>query len=62
MQLKKAQRLAADWGDKPCTHPQWDRLYIDGDHVGEACTRCGKDRDDYDNELRNRKSPPTEKE
>ena len=57
MQLRQAQYLSKQWGDKPCSHPQWARMYIHGDHVGEACTRCGMDKDEYDAKLQQKQQP-----
>jgi len=40
MNPKKAAELMEQWGDKPCDHPNVDRL---GMHTGlEACTQCGR--------------------
>ncbi len=42
MQIKKAQQLRDDWGDKPCEHPDFDREYYLGAHTGDyVCVQCG---------------------
>lgn len=40
MNPKEAAELLEKWGDKPCEHPNVDRL---GMHTGlEVCTQCGR--------------------
>jgi hypothetical protein len=40
MTPKQAAQLMEAWGDKPCDHPNADRL---GAHSGlEVCTQCGR--------------------
>jgi hypothetical protein len=50
MQAKDANRLRQKWGDKPCTHPKFDKEYDLGAQTGDyVCTTCGEAfwRDDY---------------
>lgn len=46
MLMRDANRLASEWGNKPCTHPQFEKEFVDfdggtptGDHV---CVQCGR--------------------
>lgn len=43
MQMKEAERLQEEWGDKPCHHPHLTKEYFMGAHTGDyACTTCGR--------------------
>ncbi len=42
MQLKRATQLAEAWGDAPCDHPAFAKLYDMGVQTGKyVCTQCG---------------------
>lgn len=44
MQAREAERLAQEWGDKPCSHPHLGREYYLGSGTGDyVCTTCGSD-------------------
>lgn len=43
MQMKRAQQLREEWGDKPCDHPAFSKEYDHGPHTGNyLCTQCGR--------------------
>ena len=43
MQMKKAQQIRNDWGDKPCDHPDFDREILLGCDTGDyICVQCGE--------------------
>jgi hypothetical protein len=44
MEYNKALKLKEAWGDKPCLHPRFERVYYTGAFlVGYVCTTCGAD-------------------
>jgi len=37
-----AQKLKEEWGDKPCEHPGFEKVYFTGAFlINYACTKCG---------------------
>jgi hypothetical protein len=45
MRTLRAEELRNEWGDKPCSHPQLEKLYHQGWPTGNfACTTCGQVR------------------
>lgn len=48
MDFKEAEKLAKDWGEKPCDHPRIEKeTWIDSEdiavHNGDyVCTQCGQ--------------------
>jgi hypothetical protein len=43
MKLNRAKELAAAWGDAPCDHPAFAKLYDKGVKTGDyVCTQCGR--------------------
>ena len=43
MQHDEAQKLSREWGDKPCSHPEYDKEYYLGANTGDyVCTTCGR--------------------
>ena len=43
MQLEKAQKLKAEWGNKPCEHSDLAKEYHLGAATGDfVCTTCGE--------------------
>lgn len=43
MQLKRARKLSEEWGDRPCEHPGFAKLYDMGEQTGKyVCTQCGE--------------------
>lgn len=42
MQKKRASVLRHEWGDKPCTHPEFSKEYDLGKRTGNyVCSQCG---------------------
>jgi transposase-like protein len=42
MQYEKAKELKESWGNKPCTHPNFDKEYYLSSQTGDyVCTQCG---------------------
>jgi len=42
MEFYAAQKLKDSWGDKPCDHSQFEKIYYAGAFlITYACTRCG---------------------
>ena len=42
MQVKKAEALRTEWGDRPCEHPALAKEYAEGKRTGDyVCTQCG---------------------
>ncbi len=42
MQKKRADALKQEWGDRPCDHPEFAKLYDMGERTGNyVCTQCG---------------------
>lgn len=42
MQMKRAKELADAWGEAPCEHPAFAKLYDMGVKTGGyVCTQCG---------------------
>ena len=43
MQMDKAIELRKAWGNKPCSHPNFDKEYHLGSDTGDyVCTSCGR--------------------
>lgn len=43
MQMSKAAELKNAWGDKPCSHPSFEKEYILGGQTGDyICSTCGE--------------------
>lgn len=43
MQYEKALKLKEEWGDKPCTHPSFQKEYYQSSQTGDyVCTQCGE--------------------
>ena len=44
MEYLEAQRIKAEWGDKPCDHPHLEKEYYVGAFLTNyVCTTCGKE-------------------
>jgi hypothetical protein len=50
MIIKKAMeyydvlKLKADWGNKPCNHPHFEKMYYAGAFlITYCCTQCGRE-------------------
>lgn len=44
MQAKRAAQLRKAWGDKPCEHPSFDKLYYLGaQDFDMVCEQCGEE-------------------
>ncbi len=44
MEYYKAQKLKEEWGNKPCEHPRFGKVYYTGAFlINYACTTCGAD-------------------
>jgi hypothetical protein len=44
MEYIQAQKLREQWGNKPCDHPGFEKLYYTGAFlVTYVCTTCGED-------------------
>jgi hypothetical protein len=44
MEYYLAQKLKEEWGDKPCDHPRFEKVYFTGAFlINYACTQCGAD-------------------
>ena len=41
MDKKDAEALSKEWGDKPCEHPRWGKVYEVGSHTDYVCLQCG---------------------
>ena len=42
-QALRAAQLRAEWGDKPCDHPDFRKEYYRGMDTGDViCTQCGR--------------------
>ncbi len=45
MEVKEADDLRKAWGDKPCAHPWWLDVTLNGADTGKvACKTCGHER------------------
>lgn len=45
MQIKKANKLREEWGNKPCDHPSLEKEYHNGSATGDyVCKQCGEAR------------------
>ena len=43
MQYEKAMKLEETWGNKPCSHPSFQKEYYLSHQTGDyICTQCGK--------------------
>ncbi len=43
MQQKDASLLRKNWGNKPCSHPEFAKEYMLGAGTGDyVCTQCGE--------------------
>ena len=43
MQYEKAMKLEEDWGNKPCSHPSFQKEYYLSSQTGDyICTQCGE--------------------
>ncbi|MCL2484373.1 MAG: hypothetical protein FWD89_04795 [Firmicutes bacterium] len=43
MQVREAMALQKAWGDKPCSHPRFEKEYNLGSQTGDyVCTTCGE--------------------
>ena len=44
MEYDSAQKLKQEWGNKPCYHPRFEKVYYRGAFlINYACTTCGAD-------------------
>ena len=44
MEYNYSLKLKEEWGDKPCDHPSFQRLYYTGAFLTVyCCTQCGKE-------------------
>jgi hypothetical protein len=44
MEYTKSQKLKEDWGNKPCDHPRFEKVYYTGAFLlNYSCTTCGAD-------------------
>jgi hypothetical protein len=44
MEYYTSQRLKEEWGNKPCDHPGFEKVYFTGAFlINYSCTRCGAD-------------------
>ncbi len=44
MEYYQTQRLKEEWGNKPCSHPAFEKVYYTGAFlINYACTQCGAD-------------------
>jgi hypothetical protein len=44
MEYAKSQKLKEEWGDKPCDHPRFEKVYFTGAFLlNYSCTTCGAD-------------------
>jgi len=44
MEYVKSQKLKEEWGDKPCDHPSFEKVYFTGAFLlNYSCTTCGAD-------------------
>lgn len=42
MEFYAAQKLRESWGDRPCDHPKFEKVYYTGAFlINYACTQCG---------------------
>lgn len=42
IQTEEIKKLQKNWGDKPCTHPEWGKEYYLSTNTGDyACLQCG---------------------
>jgi len=49
MDIKKADFIKKQWGNKPCKHPQLEKEYIMGSSTGDyICVQCGRVVDESD--------------
>lgn len=44
MEFYRSQELKKEWGDKPCDHPSFEKVYYSGAFLlNYSCTQCGAD-------------------
>jgi hypothetical protein len=44
MEYYAAQKLKESWGNKPCDHPNFEKVYYAGAYlITYACTQCGSE-------------------
>jgi transposase-like protein len=44
MEYYKALKLKEEWGNKPCDHPRFEKVYYTGAFlISYVCTQCGSD-------------------
>jgi len=44
MEYAKSQKLKEEWGNKPCDHPRFEKVYFTGAFLlNYSCTTCGAD-------------------
>ena len=44
MEYFDSQRLKEAWGNKPCDHPEIEKVYYNGAFlINYGCTKCGRD-------------------
>ena len=44
MEYYISQKLKEDWGNKPCEHPSFEKIYYAGAFLTVyCCTQCGKE-------------------
>jgi transposase-like protein len=44
MEYLEAQKIKAEWGDKPCDHPHLEKEYYSGAFLTNyVCTTCGRE-------------------
>lgn len=44
MEYLKAEELKKQWGNKPCNHPDFEKVFYAGAFlINYACTQCGTD-------------------
>jgi len=44
MEYNTVQKLKEEWGNKPCDHPRFEKVYYTGAFlINYACTQCGAD-------------------
>jgi len=42
MEYYQALKLKKEWGDKPCSHPELEKVYYTGAFlINYVCTQCG---------------------
>jgi hypothetical protein len=44
MEYYASHKLKEEWGNKPCDHPGFEKVYFTGAFlINYSCIRCGKD-------------------